>query len=605
MLAKDMSLDISEWKNPIGSEFASEGYVSMSAHFEEFLVRSGKFARLAFSGTGDQKTNKLISAQDARSLANAKKIVLIEEFPNTFMSASNSIQSFRSHVLEYLAACPLHVRVSVPNDGDSQHTTPIIMVITETQLTATTAQNDTFTAHRLLGTDILAHPCTSVIEFNPIAPTILSKALDLVSKKEARHSGRRRMPGPSVLKKLGEVGDVRSAIGSLEFLCLRSGSGNDWSGRVAGKPKQGSIDTSALTEMEKHSLEMVTRRGSTLGLFHAVGKVVYNKRDILINSNEIPNAISQAPDHSKNARTSQVVVEQLIDETGTDIGTFIAALHENYVPSCAGFSFTDSLNRCLDSLSDSDVTGATRSRSDRKGEHPVHHVQGAASDNLRQGEMAFQLAVRGILFALPDPVQRASTLPRGPDRQGSKSDVHKMFYPTSMRLSRQMEETDILVQRCQHHLQSAGQNSLSRPSGSTFKCIESNLQATKLSPVDHNNSSLLRSSLHCTNVELVVERLPYAAMIRRYESPLGFPKDLESITQFRGIDRLNDDISHDVDGNGAGMAPTRARERSTKTDSSYFTPRPKASKDGDVTVASLINDEVERLFLTDDDIEDD
>ena len=31
--------------------------------------------------------------------------------------------------------------------------------------------------------------------------------------------------------------------------------------------------------MEEESLEMVTRREASLGIFHAVGKVVYNKRD--------------------------------------------------------------------------------------------------------------------------------------------------------------------------------------------------------------------------------------------------------------------------------------------------------------------------------------
>ena len=47
-----------------------------------------------------------------------------------------------------------------------------------------------------------------------------------------------------------------------------------------------------------------------------------------------------------------------MDETGTDIDTFIAALHENYLPSCEASSNEESLDAlagCIDGLSDSDL----------------------------------------------------------------------------------------------------------------------------------------------------------------------------------------------------------------------------------------------------------
>ena len=121
---------------------------------------------------------------------------------------------------------------------------------------------------------------TTLIEFNKIAPTFLTKALELVIQKEARVSGRKRTLGPLALKQLGEVGDIRNAIGSLEFLCARGDQGVDWSGHVSfGKPKKSSRSSAALTKMEQESLELITQREATLGIFHAVGKVVYNKRE--------------------------------------------------------------------------------------------------------------------------------------------------------------------------------------------------------------------------------------------------------------------------------------------------------------------------------------
>lgn len=583
-LAKDLRLDISEWKNPIGCEFTSEGYISMSAQFEDFLGRSGKFSELEISGFTDQKPNVSISASGANSVRSGRKIVLIEEFPNTFKSTSSHVQSFRSHILEYLAAPLSHMG---SRHGDSRHITPIVMVITETRLTTTAAVSDNFTAHHLLGPGILSHQCTSIIDFNRIAPTFLGKALELVIRKEAGQSGRRRIPGPSIMKKLGEMGDVRSALGSLEFLCLKDDTGDAWSGRVASKTKKGSIDTYAFTETEKSSLEMVTQRESNLGLFHAVGKVVYNKRGSSRNLNGISNAITQPSGCSPadaSLRPSQVIVNQLIDETGTDVGTFIAALHENYVPSCAGRSFTESLNGCLDSLSDSDVFGTLG-----KGVDQVRNGQGAASDTLRQDEMSFQLAVRGLLFALPDPVQRTSSPIGVPGQRGGKGDAHKMFYPTSMRLSQQMEETIYLMQRYQSFL--------ARMFNSSSQRKECSFEGTKLLTVDREDSAPIRSNLNCTKVELVIERLPYAVMIAVHKSSFGFPKELEGITKFRGIDCPDDHIS-----DGAEV------DYSVHTDWSCSTSRPSiriGSKGADTMATSSIDDEVEKLFLTDDDIEDD
>lgn len=618
-LCNSMGIDISEWKNPAGTDFSSESYISLASQFEEFLGRSGKFSSLEFvSGSLDHSREPSVIELESEFIR--KKIILIEEFPNTFTSTSTALKSFRSSITKYLAASRPSMRilsVSSTQTDLPESFSPVVMIMTEANFTSTSASNDTFSAHRLLGPEILNHPLVSVIEFNPIAPTYITKALDLVIKKEARHSGRRRIPGPSVIKNLGETGDIRSAIGSLEFLCLRGEDWDDWGGSVAGRAKKGASSSSALTKMEKETLEMVTQRETSLGIFHAVGKVVYNKREEveveIINSNqELPTQLPSHPPHQTKLQISQVSLDQLIDESGTDTSTFIAALHENYVLSCHGTAFTDSLNGCLDALSDSDILS-----SDRRGRFNSSFVSGgfgrssyqgdAASDALRQDDICFHVAARGILFALPCPVQRraASKGIEGPSGGGGgKRDAFKMFYPASLKLSRQMEEVEALVDRWASRYGTGLSPLVATSTTRLFNFSTSSSFAPREEPPSSNrlpSSSTLTGQkapliptptniLHPPplpplplptsplKTDLVLDTLPYVTAIERASISTSsssalqpFPrtnylKDLESITCFRGLEAslvgLDVDLEAGDDGDGDGGGDgERGRDR--------------------------------------------
>ena len=539
-----MDFEVAEWKNPINTDYTSEGYLSVSSQFEDFLGRSGNFASLTLTGSGaSAKTPPKASPTPPPETAK-RKVILIEEFPSTFLIASTPLRSFRSNILQHLAANPF-----------SQKITPIILIITETHQSATTASNDSFTAHRLLGPDVLTHPRTTIIEFNPVAATLLTKALDLVIQKEARHSGRRRVPGPFVLKTLGEVGDVRNAIGSLEFLCLRADDGDDWGGRVASRGKKGGSNTT-LTKMEKESLEMVTQRESSLGIFHALGKVVYNKRD----PSPAGNAFTHTPEHLQGFErpmVSQVSIEDLRNETGTEIPTFIAALHENYILSCESPSFTDHFNACIDYLSDSDLLNLDRGfTSNAPG-------GGGGAESLRQDEIAFQVAVRGLLFALPYPVKR-----RVVDK-GRGGEAFKMIWPMSLRVGRKREEVESLIDAHRDHswalgdLQGIGHGVLN--------------EAGYTEP--------FRTNIPSTKDELILERLPYTTKI----SP-GNP-NLEKIATFGGIEKAADE---GLDDDAQGPATTK-----------FWSSRTSAKGETTETVEGLATEAGGKLWLSDDDIEDD
>ncbi|KAL2003305.1 hypothetical protein VTN02DRAFT_4318 [Thermoascus thermophilus] len=610
LLSKAMGYDIVEWKNPLGFDYTAQGYTSMGAQFEEFLGRGDKFGTLDL----DDAPEIPRTTRDSR-----RRILLIEEFPSTLGWTSPALTAFRLSLQRYLAANVQPPRAtSSPKRVGIESSPPVVIIVSETLLGTTTGISDNFTVHRLLGPEICNHPGTSIIEFNRIAPTLMSKALDLILKKEARHSQRKRIPGPAVLKRFSEMGDVRSAISSLEFLCLRDDNG-DWGGRVAAKMKRSERNGVALTTMERESLEMVTQREASLGIFHAVGKVVYNKREDAALAPEGSVKLPPPPEHLRHherPKISQVSVDDLINETGTDIQTFISALHENYVPSCDGPSFTDCLEGCIESLSESDILGRTTrpslqaSRTGVGAARGAFQGDGASIDALRQDEISFQVAVRGLLFALPHPVKRRAAQPGSGGRAG---DAHKMFFPTSLQLWRQVEEVEGLVDVCMRRwlnpspsTAAAGDGSamLSRSEGVESWSSRQITRAAFADQEEHTHQPATTVTM-MSREDALLQQLPYLTMILGDQAEA---TELRKITRFQGAGPPRDYIpDEDVDGLDDPMEswatdrdpwiPQKQAAQGRKQQHSSSTFGPKLSPPA--------GELAEKLILSDDDIEDD
>ncbi|RFN53364.1 cell cycle checkpoint protein rad17 [Fusarium flagelliforme] len=606
LLANDMGSELLEWRNPTGS--SGLGFVSASAQFEEFLGRGGKFGAL---DTDDPVPTPSQSSSQAVRKNDSKRIILIEEFPNTFQRSSTALTSFRNTILQYLAAnTPSLSTFGKPSQQEP--VTPVVMIISETHLTTTSASADSFTAHRLLGPEILQHPGVGMIEFNAIAPSLLLKALELIVQKEARKSGRRKTPGPLVLKRLGEIGDIRNAASSLEFLCLKGDQQGDWGNKVAfSKQSKGVKDSIKLTQGEEESLELISQREASLGIFHAVGKVVYNKRDEFAprddTTERLPGFLSQ---HSRPKR-SEVNVDALIDETGTDTHTFVSALHENYVLSCESTdpmdlsTPMDYINDCIEYLSQADLLSPSRDiffggRGGFSGPDSGSHV-------LRQDEITFQVAVRGMLFSLPNPVKRkSSSMSKG-------SDAFKMFYPTSLKLWRAKEELESFVDMWSTKLLKGddgatknltdGATAFRRPQQSSddiswMQRKQQNRQAAlsqQKQEEDEPDNAPLLSLGSAARREMLLERLPYMTHIARARKTSTFRlRDLEKVVAFKGINAPDDESDADDD-------MPLGEAWATDKPSEEMSPRKKRAgvKDGNVT--GLL---AQKLVLSDDDIED-
>jgi len=633
LLARDLGFEILEWRNPAAG-FAP-GMLSPTAQFEDFIRQGGWYTSLELEGPGQTTRTPDIKASNQL----AGKMILIEEFPNTFTRSSTTLTGFRGVISRYLTDNTSSM-TNFQQKEQIEVITPIIMIISETLLTTTSATADSFTAHRLLGPEILRHPGTGVIEFNPIATSLLSKALELVVVKESRISGRRRTPGPQVLKRLGEIGDIRNAVASLEFLLLKGDQDADWGAKVAlTKSKKSVRDGIAMTKGEAETLEQVSQREASLGIFHAVGKVVYNRREEAP-SDDTAKALPEYFSHLARPKKSLVAVDSLIDETGTDTGTFISALHENYALSCEPTgprdpnSPVDYVNGCLDALSDADLLCPTRDIffGGRRGWSGTFAGRDMGSHVLRQDEMAFHVAVRGMLFSLPHPVKRVAS------GAGRNQDTFKMFYPTSIKLWRPKEEMEALVDlwstKLLNGLEEMQQRSVSDGAN---RFLRTNQPAKSvLSPSKYSNSSKLMSSFSSRSStmsaqeqqqdgghsapllslgsaarrELLLERLPYMAQIARAKK-ISFAsmrqRELEKVVSFHGIgpqaaladeeDAAEESNENQALGSGSSGLEAWATDKPTEE----TTPR----KRGVGIRRGVERLVVEKLCLSDDDIEDD
>ncbi|KAJ5684847.1 uncharacterized protein N7477_001192 [Penicillium maclennaniae] len=550
LLSESAGFDVVEWRNPAVSEFNAQDFVSVSAQFEEFLGRGDRFGGLDLEDFSESKSTR-------NTHPGNRRILLVEEFPTMLSRSSSSLTAFRTSLQRYLA--------SAAENAGGLHP-PIVMVVSETASVA--------------GPALYNHPNTTILDFNVIAPTFMQKALRSILDKEAKASQRSRIPGPAVLNKISEIGDIRSAISSLEFLCLKGDQAGTWSGSVA-KTKKARGDT-ALTPMEEESLKLISQREASLGMFHAVGKIVYNKRpdpSLMSSDATIP---PSPPDHlyiHRRPNVSQVAVNDLMDETGTDISTFICALHENYPPSCDGDTFTNDLNECIEALSDSDILSADhRPQGRRSGTGIGANLLNAGVDMLRQDEISFQVASRGLLFALPYPVNRKLT--QGDGR--SRCNAHKMLYPSSLRLWRKTEEIEGLLDAWMKHMLDPSNASLSPRIGSDPE--STGVKSWKNLRVGHASSTDTPSTITMmSRHDALLHQLPYMTQIRPDSG------QLSEITRIRGS-RLDDDADDAEEDDLAPLHPPQ-HQHATKPGSNAFGPR--------------LQVEEEKYILSDDDIVDD
>lgn len=602
LLANTLDAELVEWRNPGVAEWGGNDYVSISERFDDFLGRSRTFGGLEFDA--DQTRIRQQTANETTHPPGGRKIVLVEEFPQLTTSSTAALHAFRSSILQYLAAG--QPAVSGPSNVSNE--TALVMVVSEAVFAGGSDSSDNFTAHRLFGAEILHHPSVTVLEFNPVASTFISKALSQTLTKHSRLHGKTSMPSTDVLRHLSDIGDVRNAISTLEYLCLHSPSNTTITSErpdsKSAKPSHSARTRSSTAAPATDSiLDILSLRESTLGLFHAIGKIIYNKR--IPPSPTSPAPPTPPPHLLYLARPLLPPLSDplhLLSTSGSDASTLISALHENLAPSTPTLA---TLAPCLDALSDADAL--TPSRSATYTSSPSSYgAAAAASESLRQQDLALDAALRGVTLHLPYPVIRA---------QGA----HKLAYPAGLRVWRAQEELldrlDLVVRRA-----AAGALDRELVRAGVGGGVPASISQPGRTPgaADDRKATPTPTPLPPRRREMLLERLPYIAkMLAARAASTGGRGAAESLAEeVAGIVRLTgrggvavgleagagEDESGDGDGDVSSFAGVRgkgwaAKAKTTGGKASVGWKREREmEQEGELGLRGLV--------LSDDDIED-
>ena len=505
-IALSLGIKLLEWHNPIGSTFGSEGYVSFTNRFEEFLNRGLQYASLETAS--GEKSVQGYAENASESASTGRGLILIEDIPNVFSQDSTALTAFRNSLLKFVTARTMKQSYHEGVYRQMDRNVPIVLVLSESPRTDGSSGSDLLTAGRLLGQEILRHVSTSIVEINPVASAAMNKALNLIIQKRTRRFKNSWIPPPALLRSLNQSGDIRNAIGNLELFHTNSpGHGRTRGHQISeiGQPRsqRNHFESSSTTH---YNIEF---RENSIEFFHAVAKVMYNKRNV--DKTQIPGVttqhISQPPSYLGSYTRlvpSEVSSEQLFDTMDADIETFIAALHENYIASCAGSDFVRTFDACAEGLSTADILKPASRFSVRPNQITHRNYFGLENlDASKLNELTFHAAVRGLLFALPSPVNRAASVSAA--TKGVR-DPFKMVYPALYKVLRQVEEAEEALTICT--------NAVAAFSLGQRQSLEDQLSSKDLGEAQRARPPLERSELDyprskTTRADMILQYLPY------------------------------------------------------------------------------------------------
>ncbi|KAK3809128.1 MAG: Rad17 cell cycle checkpoint protein-domain-containing protein [Benniella sp.] len=302
MLAQEMGLTILEWVNSVNPnsiiqrpnmpsegrhrlETIDEEYIPVMEAFLKFFSRAQRFHPLttlksSIQSNQSHPTGQGISSSNGSALGSVpslakKNIILIEDLPP--LSAFSSRKIFQEAISNFVnSRNSSAVLVIIVSDVFMKQSTELLFSsMSENRDPALTIR--TLLPHSVLEKiDSAGKGCPRVkqIKFNPIAPTIMKRAIRKLVEKEFRTT-HTYAPDAEEIDQAIEIhdGDIRAVINSLQFLCY-----------LPAKSRRRYREKARLLEEEQQMLhdtedKVIQGQDSSLGFFHAVAKVLYNRRD--------------------------------------------------------------------------------------------------------------------------------------------------------------------------------------------------------------------------------------------------------------------------------------------------------------------------------------
>ncbi|EJD07726.1 P-loop containing nucleoside triphosphate hydrolase protein [Fomitiporia mediterranea MF3/22] len=392
VLSKELGFNILEWRSTVEESYVENDtdWEGLNEKFEAFLARAaanrplvGRLGQLPSSSSQTCLPSSSSTPSTSSPIPNEQKqVILLEDLPNVLHQPTQ---------VKFHAA--LESFVTLPNS------TPLIIVISDASTRGEVRDerlaqggggrflHDNVDIRTVLPPSLVNGPYVTQISFNPIAPTLMLRALqEMLSRyySDVPQSIRLTKDDLNTIVQTSN-GDIRSAAMALQFSCVLETSKS----KAAKGKKKGS----------RALMELITRRERALALFHLMGKVLYNKRkgDPLASSASAKDRHHEQeldlrlkdpsplpPWFSEHERrASRVDVDGLYADSPIDTGLFALYVHQNYSQFC------DDVSQCRelsDWLSWIDSSG---------GEHWYQ-------TNPHQ----FHMLTLGALHSLPSPVTR-------------------------------------------------------------------------------------------------------------------------------------------------------------------------------------------------------
>ncbi|SJX61687.1 related to cell cycle checkpoint protein RAD17 [Sporisorium reilianum f. sp. reilianum] len=622
---QDLDFDILEWHNDQPSFDPDNPGISFIERFTDFLSKAAKFPTLDLQASGDDDASNSSLTLESAASTNRRRVILLEDLPNLHHLPTK--QFFQVSIEQ-------HIQQSIQLTARGFPNVPIVIVVTEstpredqdrwagdsssgnTWRERIASIMDTRTA---LGENIRKHPAYTEVRFNPVAPTIVLKGLKrAIERASSSTSKTTSKVWLQLLQAIAEDsnGDLRAAVNCLQFV----GANSKHLETIA--KQRGATKGQDLGKAMRKMMPLVSGRESSLALFHALGKVLYNKREgdpgdegtngrdtansdtesdqdidgdgdgqqdssqlkqrlkramqSIVQSPSNQDSLCNLPEHLSflDRRPSRVAPDQLWADLPVDPSVFQLYLHQNLPQFCTEVEQCESI---LEFFSTADVL------------MPLHEQYRHSS---LSAYYAFLLSTRGTLLHLPSPV------PRSGQKLGKAT-----WWDVQKKLRVVLQDVEDVKAASSGSAGGAGKVEREDAAGGRFKRTKFSHPAfaSDDTAVERTDAGLGDEAVHTTllrsdPVTLVTEVLPLLAKIR----PSGLDGRVNELARMRfeyaGVadmaSRILDEHETGVVGEEDDDAPSDHKQQQARTKSK---PQQREQRE---------EEREEKLILSDDDIGD-
>lgn len=320
-ICKDMTIQVFEWSSQVQGPYLRETIEGLPERLHTpYLSQENMFSNFIL------RVSKYSLHSPTTSL---QRLILIEEFPHGFV---RNPQVFHALLCKFskAARCLFAFIITDVRKGDTIE-------------------------HSLFPLELQRELNMHTISFNPVTPTLLTKMLNKINNSMQGVEHHRKLSDKDIKHIANEaMGDIRNAINQIAFFSMS-----------IEQPKE-----------SQTAQKSISSRDESLSMFHALGKVLYCKREPVPHLENV-----LLPTHLKNFERDPLACcpEEVFEKTSMSENDFSLFLHQNYLAFIEDMEIG---SYCSEWFSTTDV------------------LSGEWSDRSNMQEIKSSIVTRGLMFNL-------------------------------------------------------------------------------------------------------------------------------------------------------------------------------------------------------------